>query len=95
MAIRVERVDGDWRVLPPERPGADVRRRGRVIRWTGYNGRGWGLLQPDDGGPNLFVHVTALQGPWPRTLVPGQAVTFQTIRQPGRRPRAWLVQVIP
>ena len=36
----------------------------------------YGFIQPDDGGKDVFVHVTALERAGLRTLVEGQKVSF-------------------
>jgi len=42
-----------------------------------YNSaKGYGFIQPDDGGKDVFVHVTALERAGLRTLVEGQKVSF-------------------
>jgi CspA family cold shock protein len=42
-----------------------------------YNSaKGYGFIQPDDGGKDVFVHVTALERAGLRTLVEGQKVAF-------------------
>ena len=42
-----------------------------------YNGqKGYGFIQPDDGGKDVFVHATALERAGIRNLVEGQKVTF-------------------
>lgn len=44
-----------------------------------YNGqRGYGFIQPDDGGKDVFVHATALERAGMSGLVEGQKVTFDT-----------------
>lgn len=44
-----------------------------------YNSqKGYGFIQPDDGGQDVFVHATALERAGLRTLVEGQKVTFDT-----------------
>lgn len=40
--------------------------------------KGFGFIQPDDGGKDVFVHVTALERAGMRGLVEGQKVTFDT-----------------
>ncbi len=45
--------------------------------------RGFGFIQPTDGGPDVFVHVTDLAGSG--TASEGQAVTFEVgSRRDGR-----------
>ena len=44
-----------------------------------YNGqKGFGFIQPDDGGNDVFVHATALERAGVRNLVEGQKVSFDT-----------------
>ena len=44
-----------------------------------YNGqKGFGFIQPDDGGKDVFVHATALERAGIRTLSEGQKVSFDT-----------------
>ncbi|HEV2602184.1 MAG TPA: cold-shock protein [Microvirga sp.] len=40
--------------------------------------KGFGFIQPDDGGKDVFVHATALERAGMRGLVEGQKVTFDT-----------------
>ena len=40
--------------------------------------RGFGFIQPDDGGKDVFVHATALERAGMRGLVQGQKVAFDT-----------------
>jgi cold shock protein len=42
-----------------------------------YNGqKGYGFIQPDDGGKDVFVHATALERAGIRGLSEGQKVSF-------------------
>jgi cold shock protein len=44
-----------------------------------YNGqKGFGFIQPDDGGKDVFVHATALERAGMHTLHEGQKVSFDT-----------------
>jgi CspA family cold shock protein len=40
--------------------------------------KGFGFIQPDDGGKDVFVHATALERAGMRGLVQGQKVVFDT-----------------
>jgi cold shock protein len=44
-----------------------------------YNGqKGFGFIQPDDGGKDVFVHATALERAGMSGLFEGQKVAFDT-----------------
>ena len=44
-----------------------------------YNGqKGFGFIQPDDGGKDVFVHATALERAGISGLIEGQKVSFDT-----------------
>ncbi len=40
--------------------------------------KGYGFIQPDNGGKDVFVHATALERAGMRGLVEGQKVAFDT-----------------
>ena len=40
--------------------------------------KGFGFIEPDDGGKDVFVHATALERAGINTLVEGQKVSFDT-----------------
>ncbi len=48
--------------------------------------RGFGFIQPDDGGKDVFIHATALERSGAHILNEGQKVTFdiQEDRRSGR-----------
>ena len=46
-----------------------------TVKW--FNGqKGYGFIQPDNGGADVFVHISAIEASGLRTLVDGQKVTF-------------------
>ena len=52
-----------------------------------YNGaKGYGFILPDDGGDDVFVHVSALERAGIRGLAKGQKVSFdiETDRHSGK-----------
>jgi CspA family cold shock protein len=55
--------------------------RGTVKFFNGQ--KGFGFIQPDGGGSDVFVHVTALERAGISNLVEGQKVEYET--QPDRR----------
>jgi len=62
---------------------------GTVKRWI--DGRGYGFIEPDEGGDDIFVHNTDLDGTY--VLMQGQKVEFDVETTP-KGPRARTVKVI-
>ena len=45
-----------------------------------FNGdRGYGFIQPDDGGNDVFVHISAVERAGMRGLNEGQKVSFELV----------------
>jgi CspA family cold shock protein len=45
-----------------------------------FNGtKGFGFITPDDGGPDVFVHISAVERAGLRTLADGQKVSFDAV----------------
>ncbi len=42
--------------------------------------KGFGFIAPDNGGGDVFVHVTAMQGSGIDTLQEGQKLSFEVVR---------------
>ncbi len=50
-----------------------------VVKW--FNGqKGFGFIQPDDGGKDVFVHASAVERSELNSLVEGQTVAYQLER---------------
>ena len=48
-----------------------------TVKW--FNGqKGFGFIEPEDGGKDVFVHATALERAGISRLVEGQKVSFDT-----------------
>lgn len=65
-------------------------RRSGSVRWYSEE-KGYGFLAPDDGGEDVFVRYSAIEGNGFRRLAEGQRVTFVT-GSDGRGPRASAVR---
>jgi CspA family cold shock protein len=64
------------------RSGGAMRGRSFPMAMTGtvkfFNGeRGYGFIKPDDGGRDVFVHITAVERAGLKDLTEGQRITFE------------------
>ncbi|HWL72810.1 MAG TPA: cold-shock protein [Burkholderiaceae bacterium] len=49
-----------------------------TVKW--FNGqKGFGFIQPDDGGADVFVHVSAVERAGMRGLNEGQKIEFEVV----------------
>jgi CspA family cold shock protein len=50
-----------------------------VVKW--FNGqKGFGFIQPDEGGSDVFVHISAVERAGLASLHEGQKLTFEVER---------------
>ena len=42
--------------------------------------KGFGFVQPDDGGTDVFVHISAVERAGMRSLVEGQKISFDVVK---------------
>ncbi len=62
-----------------------------TVKWFNES-KGYGFIKPSDGGKDVFVHFSAIQGSGFRTLAEGQAVDFDVENGP-KGPQAANVRV--
>jgi CspA family cold shock protein len=49
------------------------------VKWFNES-KGYGFIEPEGGGRDVFVHFSAIQGDGYKTLSEGQLVEFETIQ---------------
>ncbi len=52
-----------------------------TVKWFN-NAKGYGFIQPEDGGEDIFVHHTAIVAEGFRTLNQGERVAFEVVQGP-------------
>jgi CspA family cold shock protein len=67
------------------RDGTMARETGTVARFM--DDKGFGFIKPDNGGKDVFVHHSAIQGSGFRSLAQGARVEFDLVNDP-KGPRA-------
>ena len=54
-----------------------------IVKW--FNGqKGFGFIQPDDGGNDVFVHISAVERAGLSSLAEGQKVSYEVKVDPSR-----------
>ena len=52
-----------------------------TVKW--FNGqKGYGFIQPDEGGADVFVHISAVERAGMNSLNEGQKVSYEVVRSP-------------
>ncbi|MEK9753779.1 MAG: cold-shock protein [Rhodospirillaceae bacterium] len=55
-----------------------------TVKWFNRK-RGFGFIEPDDGGDDAFVHISAIKKAGLKTLVDGQRIGFNMAPLPDGR----------
>ncbi|MBL8689800.1 MAG: cold-shock protein [Rhodospirillaceae bacterium] len=54
-----------------------------TVKWFNST-KGYGFIQPEGGGADVFVHISAVERAGMRTLSEGQKVSFEVQQDPKR-----------
>jgi len=54
-----------------------------IVKWFNTT-KGYGFIQPEGGGSDVFVHVTAVQRAGMDKLSEGQRIRYELVRDRGR-----------
>ena len=52
-----------------------------TVKWFNSE-KGFGFIQPENGGNDVFVHISAVEGAGMKTLQEGQKITFELHTDP-------------
>jgi cold shock protein len=63
-----------------------------TVKWFNTQ-KGFGFIQPDDGGKDIFVHISAVEGAGLKGLKDGQKLSFELVtdKRTGRQSAGQLV----
>ena len=54
-----------------------------TVKWFNAQ-KGYGFIQPEGGGKDVFVHISAVERAGMRSLVEGQKVSFDVVTERGK-----------
>ena len=54
-----------------------------TVKWFNAQ-KGYGFIAPSDGSKDVFVHISAVEKAGMKTLVEGQAVSFEVLMERGK-----------
>lgn len=63
-----------------------------TVKWFNAQ-KGFGFIQPDTGGPDVFVHISAVERAGMRGLNEGQKLSYDIVAERGRNAAANLKEV--
>ena len=58
-----------------------------TVKWFNVQ-KGFGFIQPQDGGKDVFVHITAVQAAGLQSLNENQKVTYEVVTERGKQAAA-------
>ncbi len=58
-----------------------------TVKWFNAQ-KGFGFIQPDDGGKDVFLHITAVQAAGLNGVDEGQKVTYEVVAERGKQAAA-------
>ena len=54
-----------------------------TVKWFNAT-KGFGFIMPQDGGKDVFVHITAVQAAGMRGLNEGQTISYEVVMERGK-----------
>lgn len=63
------------------------------VKWFN-EGKGWGFIEPDEGGDDIFVHYSTIASEGFKTLKEGQKVEYELTEGKNGKQQASNVQIV-
>jgi len=63
-----------------------------TVKWFNAT-KGFGFIQPEAGGNDVFVHISALERAGLRTLMDGQKISYDVVLERGKSSAANLATI--
>ena len=54
-----------------------------TVKWFNAD-KGYGFIQPDQGGGDIFVHISAVERAGLRSLSDGQKIAYEVVQNKGK-----------
>lgn len=54
-----------------------------TVKWFNPT-KGYGFIEPEDGGKDVFVHISAVEAAGMRSLTEGQKISYELVTDKGR-----------
>jgi len=54
-----------------------------TVKWFNSQ-KGFGFIQPDNGGPDVFVHISAVERAGMYSLNEGQKISYEVVNERGK-----------
>jgi CspA family cold shock protein len=62
--------------VPDDRKGLEKNMATGTVKWFNET-KGYGFIQPDNGGKDVFVHISAVERAGLRSLQDGQKISYE------------------
>jgi cold shock protein len=80
IGVEVWVVSEHWSPVSFRKESRQMSQQG-TVKWFN-NAKGYGFIQPETGGEDIFVHHTAIVSEGFRTLNQGERVSFEVVQGP-------------
>jgi CspA family cold shock protein len=55
-----------------------------TVKWFNQT-KGFGFIQPENGGPDVFVHISSLEKAGIKSLKEGQKISYELVTNKGKK----------